>query len=83
MSHNELPVVEIHWVDSMGLPGWQNQDLMANCDMKVRTVGLLVTEDHESYTVSANQCLDNGQVDSPMKIPKMSVTDIWEIKYDT
>lgn len=76
---SELPVVEIHWVDSMDGRGWQNNDYMVDCDMGCRTVGLLVAEDDESYTVSTSQCLDNGQVVSPIKIPKVAVINYWEI----
>ena len=84
MSNDNLPIVEIHWVDSMGdKEGWQDQDYMEDCDMRIRTVGLLVAEDHESYTVSANHCFNNDTVDHPIKIPKVAVTDIWEIIYDT
>jgi len=79
--HNdELPIIEIHWVDSMGQTGWQEKDYMNNCNMRMRTVGLLVSEDHESYVVSASQCLNNDHVDCPIKIPKVAVIGCWEIK---
>ncbi len=78
---DKLPVVEIHWVDSMGdKEGWQDRDYMKDQDMRIRTVGLLVAEDHESYTVSASQSFNNDTVDHPMKIPKVAVTGCWEIK---
>ncbi len=77
---SKLPVIEIHWVDSMGdKGGWQDKDYMEDQDMRMRTVGLLVAEDYESYTVSATQSFNDGTVDHPMKIPKVAVTGCWEI----
>lgn len=76
-----MKLVEIHWIDSVGFEGgWCQPDVLEDTDMVVNTIGFLVDETEHGYTISSSEFLCNGTVHSPLKIPKVSVIGLWEIK---
>lgn len=77
-----MTLVEIHWLDSVGhaTAGWRTPDALEDFDMKIETVGWLVQETEDAYVVSASRMCDGEGVYSPLKIPKVAVTGIWELE---
>jgi len=71
--------VMIHWVDSTSAYGWKDINSTEDFDMGVHTMGWLIQDLPDSYVISAHVSDDGTQVDSPMRIPKVSVTGFWEM----
>ena len=70
--------VLIYWVESTSRYGWMSRtDTKADCNLTAKTLGYLIDETDDSYLVTPSVCLD--QVDSPIQIPKVAVTNIWEL----
>ncbi len=79
MNMEQLKLVEIHWLDSMGAIGWGNPKDQRDTSMIQRSFGWLVDETSESYTVSASIGDGHDDAYAPLKIPKVAVTGFWTI----
>lgn len=77
---NDLPLVDILWIDSVGTNVWCPLDELENSGLECRTIGFLVAEDKKTITVasSLNVC---GQCGSPIRIPKFAIKSREEITF--
>lgn len=74
-------IVEIHWLDSVGLAGWKSpEDWLRDASMIHHSVGWLVDETDDSYIISSSigECHDDAY--APFKIPKVAVTGFWKLE---
>jgi len=72
--------VYIEWVDSSYATGWVDaDDERKPCE--IVTVGLVVRETDDHVTIASS--LDaNGNPLSPLTIPKVAITEQWEVTFD-
>lgn len=65
----------------LGLDGWTSRGDLAehNRVSRVRSAGLLVSEDDESVTLVAGIDDTHGNVHNPLTIPKFAITDRREV----
>lgn len=73
-------VVNVEWVDSIGISGWRSLKSIVDDspyeDLLHESVGFLVHEDEHSITLTCSRSADKsslGQVDSAIRIPKVSI----------
>ena len=76
-----LPMVEVHWLDSAEMPGWQlEDDAQEQRPLMVRTVGLLLHENDDCVTVAAS-VTEQGGPNAPLSIPRCAIIGpVWELK---
>ena len=80
MVESMTALVEIHWVDSIGLASWQDRETLNDTSMSQRSVGWLVGETDDAFILSATIGDGHDAAYAPLKIPKVSVIDFWTIK---
>lgn len=73
-------IVEIHWVDSIGLASWQDRETLEDTSMIQRSIGWLVGETDDAFIVSATIGEGHDAAYAPLKIPKVSVINLWTIE---
>lgn len=71
--------IEIHWLDSTYSSGWVDMS-GGLAQLEITTIGYLVNEDDESYTVTSSLMASGDCCFSPIRIPKVAVTGVWDIK---
>lgn len=77
-----MKIVEIHWLDAMsGADTWADPASMDDFSNYMETVGFLVSETDDAYVVASSRCCETEQIFAPIKIPKISVLDYWEILF--
>lgn len=74
--------VLIYWNDSTSAYGWKDRNDVEKFDIGVHTIGWLIQDLPDSYTISSHASDDGTEVDSPMKIPKTSVTGFWRLELE-
>ena len=72
----KLLIVEIHWVDSMGLNDWVEPDSLNEVSNTIETIGYLINETEDAYIVSSSRVKETEEVNAPIKIPKVSIFGI-------
>lgn len=73
-------IVEIHWVDSIGLASWQDRETLEDTSMIQRSIGWLVGETDDAFIVSATIGEGHESAYAPLKIPKVAVINLWTIE---
>lgn len=73
-------IVEIHWVDSIGLASWQDRETLEDTSMIQRSIGWLVGETDDAFIVSATIGEGHDAAYAPLKIPKVAVINLWTIE---
>lgn len=83
----DLPRVEIEWLDSVSLDGWHSpesteRELTGDAALKHVTVALLIhdLDDRIVVALSAGVDEDGSQLDAPMAIPRVSILSIRELE---
>ncbi len=77
-----LPIVDVLWLDSIGVGGWKDKDYLLEDSLECRTVGFLVCEDDKSIIVSSSLCNANDEhCHSPIRIPKVAIKSYEEIRF--
>lgn len=72
-------IVYIEWIDSACKHGWQELEQAPCCDLKVVSIGFLLKETDYAVTISAHQFISEKTFDSPMTIPRVAITNLYEV----
>lgn len=69
-----MDIFYIEWLDSSALEGWQSIEEASELKpLMIKTVGFLLAETEESYTLTQSQNGPDGLVDYSLCIPKFAV----------
>ena len=72
-------IVEIHWNDSQGSSGWTHELDRQVTAAPIVTLGWLLEETEDTYSVACHWDEGNNSSHAPLTIPKSCVTDVWEV----
>ena len=75
-----MKIVEVKWLDSIGDGAWISYTSHEGLDNEIHTIGFLVSENDDSITISAHLSGLNT-CDNPMRIPRISIIEYYEIKF--
>ncbi len=74
-----MKIVEVKWLDAIGDGCWCSYTHHEDLANEIHTIGFLVSENDDSITVSAHLSgLDT--CDNPMRIPRVSIVEYYEIE---
>ena len=77
---DKVEVVEVEWEDSASMRSWQDEETIERYGepMMIHSIGFLQRETDTFINITSSLA-DNGDVNSPMSIPKSAIRNIWTI----
>lgn len=70
----------VEWFDSMGGDHWQPLDANRREDLRCRSVGWILREDHDGLTLVPHIATEGAQGRGVLTIPRVSITAIINLR---